>query len=75
MPQHSTMLRIISKICRREEYAWSVSRLLGGLAPPSTHPRPCAYHDDSYHNGCNTNEIQLPRKELIDFLMAIALQG
>lgn len=44
----------------------------GGTHPPN---RPCAHHDDGYHDGRNTNEVQLPRKELINFLMAVLLQG
>lgn len=46
------------------------------LGEGHTHPpnRPWAHHDDSYHDGCNTDEVQLPREELIDFLMAILLQ-
>lgn len=70
MPQQSTMLRIISKICGG----------LGGTVStgspggrPERMPSPCTHHDHSNHDGRNADEVQLPREEVIDLLMAVLL--
>jgi hypothetical protein len=44
-----------------------------GPCPPNTGPN--AHHDDGNHDSCNANEVQLPREELINLLVAVILQG
>lgn len=45
----------------------------GGDAPqPTLHP---AYHDHGNHDGCDADEVQLPREEVVNLLVAVFLWG
>lgn len=48
---------------------WRPAGPRAGARPPATH------HDHSDHNGCNANEVQLPREELVNLAVAVLLGG
>lgn len=45
-----------------------------GWGPQAEPARP-THHDHSDHDGCDADEVQLPREELINFPVAVLLQG
>ena len=76
MPQQSTMLRIISKICGEGGAGGQ-----GGQHPEtrggalSRRPARPTHHDHSHHDGGDADEVQLPREELVDLPVAVLLRG
>lgn len=38
-------------------------------------PGPCTHHDHGNHDGRDADEVQLPREEVIDLLVAVLLEG